>query len=251
MVHVRSAGRPSPAAALRRPTTAERRVSSQPGVLSRALPSARPRAILPHPGRGAGVGLTTFDAQGPGHPLPSDRPPAPPAGRAQRPGHPDRRRGLRRLQRLRRPVPDPQPRAARRRRAEVHPLPHHCALLAHPLGPADGAQPPLGGHGRHHRVRHLRAGQQLDLAQHRRAACQGPAAERLLHGPVRQVPRGAGLGGHPHGALPPVAHRDGLRALPTASSGARPTSATPDSTRALPRSSRTDRPRRATTSTTT
>ena len=75
--------------------------------------------------------------------------------------------------------------------------------------------------------------------------------ERVQHGPVRQVPRGAGLGDEPDGAVPPVAERHGLRLLlrvprrrdqpvvPGAVRGHHPGRAGPG------------RPRRATTSTTT
>ena len=74
-------------------------------------------------------------------------------------------------------------------------------------------------------------------------------AERLRHGPVRQVPRGAGVGDQPHGPLRRLAHRGrGLRVLLRLHRRARPTSTTRPSTRAPPRWSRTRRRRRATTS---
>ena len=41
----------------------------------------------------------------------------------------------------------------------------------------------------------------------RRAAGRDAQAQRLLHRPVRQVPRGAGLGDQPDGAVRPLAHR--------------------------------------------
>ena len=40
-----------------------------------------------------------------------------------------------------------------------------------------------------------------------------PEAQRLLDGAARQVPRGPVLGGHPRRAVPPMAHRVGLRIL--------------------------------------
>ena len=57
-------------------------------------------------------------------------------------------------------------------------------------------------------------GLQLDPPEHGRAAGRDPEAERLLHRPVRQVPRGAGLGDEPDGAVRRVAlRRRRLRAL--------------------------------------
>ena len=55
------------------------------------------------------------------------------------------------------------------------PLPHHGAVLADPPGAADRPQPPLGGHGRHHRDGDLRAGQQHGCAPRSKA----PLAEIL------------------------------------------------------------------------
>ena len=136
------------------------------------------------------------------------------------------------------PVPDAELRAARRGGPEVHPLPHDRAVLADPLGAAHRAQPPLGRHGQHRRARDLGARQQLDVAEHRRAARQDPEPQRLQHRAVRQVPRGAGVGDEPDGAVPPVADRAWASSTSTASSAARPTSGTRRSTRARRRSSR-------------
>ena len=47
-------------------------------------------------------------------------------------------------------------------------------------------------------------------------------AERLLHGAVREVPRGACLGDEPHGSLRPVADGAAASSTSTASSAARP-----------------------------
>ena len=132
------------------------------------------------------------------------------------------------------------------------PLPHDGAVLADPLGAAHRPQPPLGRDGRHRRARDLGA---------RATTRSGPTpprrwpkilqAQRLQHGAVRQVPRGAGVGDQPDGAVPAVADRAWASSTSTASSAARRTSTTRRSTRARRRSSRTRRPRRATTSTTT
>ena len=69
------------------------------------------------------------------------------------------------------------------------------------------------GHGRDHRDRDLGARLQLDPAEHLRAAGRDAQAERLLDGAVRQVPRGAGLGDEPDGAVHRLADRLRLRAL--------------------------------------
>ena len=50
-------------------------------------------------------------------------------------------------------------------------------------------------------------GLQLHAPQHLRPPGRDAEAERLRHGPVRQVPRGAGVGDQPHGPLRRLAHR--------------------------------------------
>ena len=91
----------------------------------------------------------------------------------------------------------------------------HTTALCSPTRQAllTGPQPPLGRDGRHHRDRDLGAGLQLDPAEHGGAARRDAEAERLLDGAVRQVPRGAGLGDEPDGAVRRLADRLGLRAL--------------------------------------
>ena len=70
------------------------------------------------------------------------------------------------------------------------------------------------GMGVAHRAGHLGARVQLGAAQHLRPPGPDPEAERLLDGPVRQVPRGAGVGDQPDGALRRLAdRRRRLRAL--------------------------------------
>ena len=77
-----------------------------------------------------------------------------------------------------------------------------------------GPEPPLGGDGRHHRARDLGARLQLDSAEHCAPLAADAQAERLLDGPVRQVPRGARLGDEPAGAVRRLAvRRSRLRAL--------------------------------------
>ena len=63
-------------------------------------------------------------------------------------------------------------------------------------------------------------------------------AQRLLHRPVRQVPRGPGVGDQPDGAVRPVADRVRASSTSTGSSAARPTSGRRRSTATRCRSSR-------------
>ena len=145
--------------------------------------------------------------QGSGHEVPADRAAASAQGRAQRADRPDRRCGVWRVERLWRAVQHAERRAAGEERAEVQPLPHHRALLAHAPGAADRAQSPLGEHGRHLRDRDLGARLHLGAAEEQGAARHDAQAQRLLDGAVRQVPRSAGLGDERDGAVRPVADR--------------------------------------------
>ena len=152
--------------------------------------------------------------EGPRHLVPADRAAAPAGGCPERADRAARRRGLRLVERLRWTLRDPRGGAPGRERAEVQPLPHDCALLAHAPGAAHRAQPSLRRHGRHHRDRHVRAGLQLGSPEHGSASRGDAQAQRLLHRAVRQVPRGAGLGDEPAGAVRRLAHRRRrLRAL--------------------------------------
>ena len=91
----------------------------------------------------------------------------------------------------------------------------HTTALCSPTraGAPHRTEPPLGRHGRDHGDRDVGAGLQLDPAEHVRAARRDAEAERLLDRAVRQVPRGAGLGDEPDGAVQRVADRVRLRAL--------------------------------------
>ena len=95
--------------------------------------------------------------QGPGHGVPADRAAAAAGRCAERARRPARRRGLRRVERVRGAVPHADRGAPRRGRAALQPLPHHRAVRADPPGAADRPQPPLGRDGQHHRDRHLGA----------------------------------------------------------------------------------------------
>ncbi len=66
------------------------------------------------------------------------------------------------------------------------------------------------------------AGPVIGAARHRRAAGRDLEAERLRHGAGRQVPRGAGVGDEPDGAVPPMADADRASSTSTASSAGRP-----------------------------
>ena len=139
--------------------------------------------------------------------FPPIEPLRPPEGRTERARRPDRRLWVRRLERVRRPDQHADRRAAGDDRPEVQPLPHDGALLADAPGAAHRAQPPLGQHGRHLRDRDVGARLQLGAAEGQGAARHDPQAQWLLDRAVRQVPRGAGLGDEPDGAVQPVADR--------------------------------------------
>ena len=94
---------------------------------------------------------------------------------------------------------DTRLRPSRRGRPALHPLPHHRPVLADPAGAAHRPQPPLGGDGRDHRDRHVGTRLQLGAPEEQGAAGRDPEAQRVLHRPVRQVPRGAGVGDQPDG----------------------------------------------------
>ena len=164
------------------------------------------RSILPIPDT-QHVGVTTYDAKDPDTKFPPIEPLRPPKGAPNvlivliddvR---------LRRVERLRRPDPHADRRAAGEERPQVQPLPHDGAVLADAPGAADRAQSPLGQHGRHLRDRDLGAGLHLGAAEEQGAARHDAQAQWLLDGAVRQVPRSAGLGDEPDGAVRPVADR--------------------------------------------
>ena len=170
------------------------------------------RDVLPIPDR-PHVGLTTYDAKDPATTFPPIRDLRPPDGAPNVLIILIDDVGLRGQQRVRRPDPHPQRRAARCRRTQVQPVPHHRPVLPDAGGPAQRPQPPQRRDGRHHRDRHIGAGLQLGPTEHGSAARRGPQAQRLQHRPVRQVSRGAGLADQPDGALRQLADRLRLRTL--------------------------------------
>ena len=215
-------------------------MASNPGDLQ--------REVLPIPDR-PHVGLITYDAKDPDTSFPPIEPLRPPAGAPNVLVVLLDDVGFGASSAFGGPCRHPDRRAARGERAQVQPLPHDGAVLADAPGAADRAQPPLGRHGRHHRDRHLRARLQLDPPEHGRAAGRDAEAERLLHGAVRQVPRGAGLGDEPDGAVRRLAlAAAAASSTSTASSAARRTSTRRRSTTARCRWSPTGPRRRATTS---
>ncbi len=175
--------------------------------------SRRQRSLRPADSRPGVRRSRHVRREGPGDVVSADRAAAAAGRRAQRARRAARRRRLRGLERLRRADLDADGGAARRERAQVQPLPHHCALLADAPGTPHRAEPPRGRDGRDHRDRDVGARLQLDPPEHLRSARRDAQAERLLDCAVRQVPRGARLGDEPDGAVQRVADRIGLRAL--------------------------------------
>ena len=169
-----------------------------------------------------------------------------------RAGRPDRRRRVRASSAFGGPCETPDLRAAGGRGAEVHPLPHHGAVLADARGAAVGPQPPHGRDGRHHRDRDLRARLQLAAAEH--AARRSPrSSSSTATTPPSSASATRCRCGRPAPSARSTTGRTPAAASSTStgSSAARPTSGTRRSTRTPRRSSRGARPRRATTSWTT
>ena len=115
---------------------AKRRTPTRGGGLVRR-PQLK-RDVLPIPDS-TPVGLTTYDAKDPETSFPPIEPLRPPGGAPNVLVVLHRRRRLRRVERVRRAVRTPNAERLAAERAEVHPLPHHGALLADPGGAADAA----------------------------------------------------------------------------------------------------------------
>ena len=225
----------------------------QPKVTVKRAPPVQPdepsgrRDILPIPDV-PHVGLTTYDAKDPDTSYPPIRDVRPPEGAPNVLVILIDDVGFRRQQRLRRAVPYPELREAGRGRVEVHAVSHHGAVLADAAGIADRPQPSFGGHGRHHRDRNRCSRLQLGAAEHQSPAGADSEAQRILHGTVRQMPRGSGLADQPGGAVHCMADRTAAgSSISTASSAGRTTSGTRLCMRAPLRSSRRRRRTRAIT----
>jgi hypothetical protein len=85
----------------------------------------------------------------------------------------------------------------------VLPIPdrEHQGLTTFDAKDPDTNYPPIQPMRPPHRDGHVGAGQQLPAAQQLRAAGRGAQAEWLRHGPIRQMPRGAGVGNQSGGAV--------------------------------------------------
>ena len=77
----------------------------------------------------------------------------------------------------------------------LQPVPHDRALLADANGAPDGPEPPRQQRRRDHGAGDRLSGQHRCASEQRRAARRDPAAERLQHRGVRQVPRDGAVGG--------------------------------------------------------
>ena len=164
------------------------------------------RAILPIPDRPY-AGVTTYDAKNPDTSFPPIEPLRAPDGAPNVLVILIDDAGFGSNSAFGGPCADADVRAARRRRPEVHALPHHGAVLADACRAAERPESPHGGDGRHHGDRHLGTRIQLRASEHVRPAGRDAQAQRLLHGAVRQVPRGAGLADQPDGSVHRVAER--------------------------------------------
>ena len=171
-----------------------------------SAPDKFQRTILPIPDK-QHVGLTTYDAKDPDTKFPPIEPLRPPKGAPNVLVVLLDDVGFGASSAFGGPMPHADRRAPGAGRPQVQPLPHDRALLADAAGAADRAQPPLGRHGRHQRDRDPAPGYTLGAAEEQGAARRDAQAQRLLDGPVRQVPRGAGLGDEPDGAVRSVADR--------------------------------------------
>ena len=91
----------------------------------------------------------------------------------------------------------------------------HTTALCAPTqgGPPHRAEPSHRGHGVDHRDGHLGSRVHVDPTEVHGTAGRDPEAERLLDGPVRQMPRGPGVEDQSGRTLRPVAHRERLRLL--------------------------------------
>ena len=210
--------------------------------------SSMQRDVLPMPDQ-PHDGLVTYDAKDPATSFPADRAAAPAGGCPERADRAARRRGLRLVERLRWTLRDPRGGAPGRERAEVQPLSHDRALLAHAPGAADRAQPSLRRHGRDHRDRHVGARATTRFARTRRRRWRRRSSSTATP-PPSSASATRCRSGRPArwGRSTPGPAAAAASSTSTASSAARPTSTRRRCTTARPRSSRTAPRRRATTS---
>ena len=133
-------------------------------------------------------------------------------------------------------VPDAQSRRARPGGDQLHPVSHDRALLADPGGVADRAQPPFGGHRRHHGTGQRLSRLQRPDPEERGDGRGNPAPERLQHRLLRQEPQHSRLGDQHFRPVRPLARHCRASTISTGSSAARRTSGSRRSTTAPSRS---------------
>ncbi len=198
---------------------------------------------------GPHVGLIDLRREGSEHQLPADRARAAPGGRSERPCHPARRRGLRRLECLRWAVRDAELREAREPAASATTASTRrpCARRhGRRCSPAATTTPSAWAASR--RSRPPRPGNNSLRPNTKAPLARDAQAERLLDVAVRQVPRGAGVAVEPDGAVRHVADRFRVRVLLRLHRRRGQPVVPVRSTRARHRSSRPRPRRRATTS---
>ena len=176
------------------------------------MPSDRSRNNLPLPDP-QHVGVTTYDAKDPDTAFPAIEPLRPPEGAPNVLLVLLDDVGFGASSAFGGPCETPTAERLAGRRPGLHPVPHHRPLCPDPGGAADRAQPSQRGHGRRSRPRHLGSRLQLGATQGGGTAGRDPPAQRLLDGPVRQVPRGPDVGEQPGRAVRPVADRERVRVL--------------------------------------
>ena len=161
------------------------------------------RAVLPIADEQR-AGTVTYDAKDPDTSFPPIEPLRPPEGRPERAGRaasttaasaPRSAFGG--------PMPHPHRRPARRERAAVQPVPHHRPVLADPAALLTGRNHHSVGMGGITEIATSAPGYNSMPPEDDGAAGRDAAAQRLLDRPVRQVPRGAGVGDQPDGAVRP------------------------------------------------
>ncbi len=146
---------------------------------------------------------------------------------------------LRRVQRLRRPLPHAGGGEAGGGRPQVQPLPHHGDLLGDAAGPADRPQPSLRRHGRHHRDRHRRSRATPRCCPTRCRRWRRRSSSTATTPPSSASATKCRCGSRARSGRSTSGPRAAAASsTSTASSAARRTSGTPRSTKAPPRSRR-------------
>ena len=131
---------------------------------------------------------------------------------AERAGHPDGRRGLRRHQHVRRPDSHADLRPAGEERPALHAVPHQRTLLADPRGAAHRPQPPLRRHRRASwNAARVIPGYNTLMPKSCGTFAEVLQAKRLQHRLVRQEPQHSRLAQQPGRPVRSVADGSGLR----------------------------------------